>query len=258
MCEDAGFEDISVCHNPDYKDLAPRIAANGTTAKPRGNDEYGGVEEEEEDEEEEEGGEDGEGKEEEEGGGGRGGDGGKGGGAPSMVWSGRVFALHDVYVNNKGQVFNATHVFNPNGCYAEDKFRYEAGTRVSSYSSLVIHGPAGHLGHAWGGCACPRRARGASCRRRQARTRDSSSHSLLIGGTPGFHYEPGTRVSTHNSLVNLLVVGGTPGARLPFHEVLELVPLFLPLSRVLEKHGKPALVMRGKKVMCSHSVKLRC
>ncbi|CAI7844117.1 unnamed protein product [Closterium sp. NIES-53] len=184
MCEDAGFEDISVCHNPDYKDLAPRIAANGTTAKPRGNDEYGGVEEEEEDEEEEEGGEDGEGKEEEEGGGGRGGDGGKGGGAPSMVWSGRVFALHDVYVNNKGQVFNATHVFNPNGCYAEDKF----------------------------------------------------------------NYEPGTRVSIHNSLVNLLVVGGTPGARLPFHEVLELVPLFLPLSRVLEKHGKPALVMRGKKL----------
>ncbi|CAI5499086.1 unnamed protein product [Closterium sp. Naga37s-1] len=185
MCEDAGFEDISVCHNPDYKDLAPRIAANGTTAKLRGNDEYGRVEEEEEDEEEEEGGEDGEGAEEEEGGGGGGGDGGKAGrAAPNMVWSGRVFALHDVYVNNKGQVFNSTHVFNPNGCYAEDKFHYEAGTRVTAY----------------------------------------------------------------NSLVNLLVVGGTPGARLPFHEVLELVPLFLPLSHVLNKHGKPALVMRGKKL----------
>ncbi|CAI6008773.1 unnamed protein product [Closterium sp. NIES-65] len=203
MCEDAGFEDISVCHNPDYKDLAPRIAANGTTPKPRGNDEYGGVEEEEEDEEEEEGGEDGEGEEEEEGGGGRRGDGGKGGGAPSMVWSGRVFALHDVYVNNKGQVFNSTHVFNPNGCYAEDKFHYEACTRVSSHDLLV---------------------------------------NLL------FHYEPGTRVSSHDSLVNLLVVGATPGARLPFHEILELVPLFLPLSRVLKKHGKPALVMRGKKL----------
>ncbi|CAI5460142.1 unnamed protein product [Closterium sp. Yama58-4] len=164
-------------------DLAPRIAANGTTTKPEENDEYGGVEEEEE-EEEEEGGEAGEEGEEVEGEEGGGGNAARKGSAPVMVWSGRVFALHDVYVNNKGQVFNATHVFNPNGCYAEDKF----------------------------------------------------------------HYEPGTRVSSYNSLVNLLVIGGTPGARVPFHEILELVPLFLPLSRVLKKHGKPALVMRGKKL----------
>ncbi|CAI5976312.1 unnamed protein product [Closterium sp. NIES-64] len=218
MCEDAGFEDISVCRNPDYMDLAPRLAANGTTTKPEENDEYGGVEEEEE-EEEEEGGEAGEEGDEVEGEEGGGGKAAKGGSAVAMVWSGRVFALHDVYVNNKGQVFNATHVFNPNGCYAEDKvrvgargreegerdekFHYEAGTRVSSYNFLI---------------------------------------NLL------FHYEAGTRVSSYNSLVNLLVIGGTPGARVPFHEVLELVPLFLPLSRVLKKHGKPALVMRGKKL----------
>ncbi|CAI5529348.1 unnamed protein product [Closterium sp. Naga37s-1] len=180
-------------------DLAPRLAANGTTTKPEENDEYGGVEEEEE-EEEEEGGEAGEEGDEVEGEEGGGGKAAKGGSAVAMVWSGRVFALHDVYVNNKGQVFNATHVFNPNGCYAEDKVRVGA-------------------------------------RGREEGERDEK-----------FHYEAGTRVSSYNSLVNLLVIGGTPGARVPFHEVLELVPLFLPLSRVLKKHGKPALVMRGKKL----------
>eukprot|EP00850_Spirogloea_muscicola_P020764 SM000226S07405 [mRNA] locus=s226:132596:136404:+ [translate_table: standard] len=52
-------------------------------------------------------------------------------------YEGNNFVMENVYINHKGQVFNATHHFMAGGCSASDHFHHTSATKVYQFKTLV-------------------------------------------------------------------------------------------------------------------------